>query len=172
MLDISIDRTTKQEVEFIFHDIWTEGHVLVTLSAWRRLLTPSSFMQSRSLIRMSLNFLIVKSLRYFSAWRTVLNMPYVENLSWWNKKENQLHWSLCLVPKRLVNHEIRDTLFMLPAQLFLLTLPPKSRLCWSMISTSFRNRVMGIVLSFNEYLREENVLSMYNGHLPVSPYTL
>ena len=38
-------------------------------------------MPSRSLIRVSLNFFIVMSLRYFSAWWTDLNKKYVANLS-------------------------------------------------------------------------------------------
>ena len=31
---------------------------------------------------------------------------------------------------------------------------------------------MGILLSLNQYLREEIVLSIYRGYLPVSPYTM
>ena len=31
---------------------------------------------------------------------------------------------------------------------------------------------MGILPSFNQYLREAILLSMYNGYLPVSPYTM
>ena len=38
-------------------------------------------MPSRSLIRVSLNFFIVMSLRYFSAWWTDLKKGYVANLS-------------------------------------------------------------------------------------------
>ena len=31
---------------------------------------------------------------------------------------------------------------------------------------------MGFLPSFNQYLREAILLSMYNGYLPVSPYTI
>ena len=109
-------------------------------------------------------------LRYFAAWRTDFNMRYVENLSLSNIFV--LHSSLkrsvifCLMEERKATSlftlpcvkttwkpwDSRHS-FMLPVQLFLLPLPPKSRLFWSMISSCFENRVMGILLSFNHYLR-------------------
>ena len=61
---------------------------------------------------------------------------------------------------------------MLPAQLLLLPLFSVSRLFWSTIRACFGSLVMGILPSFNQYLREAILLSMYNGYLPVSPYTI
>ena len=46
-----------------------KGQFLFTkLSHRKRLLTPRSFIPSRSLIRVSLNFLMVMALRYVSNW--------------------------------------------------------------------------------------------------------
>ena len=61
---------------------------------------------------------------------------------------------------------------MLPAQLLLLLLFPVPGLFWGIIRACFGNLVMGILPIFNHYLREAIVLSMYNGYLPVSPYTV
>ena len=61
---------------------------------------------------------------------------------------------------------------MLPAQLLLLPLISVSRLFWSIIRACLGNLVMGILPSFNQYLREAILLSMYNGYLPVSLYTI
>jgi len=47
-----------------------------------------------------------------------------------------------------------------------------SRLFLSMIKACFGNLVMGILLSLNQYLKEEIVLSIYRRYLPVSPYTM
>ena len=40
------------------------------------------------------------------------------------------------------------------------------------VNVCFGNLVMGICHTFNQYLRELIVLSMYNGYRPVSPYTM
>ena len=47
--------------ENIFQNVWTEGTIVsfTKLSYRKRLLTPSSFIPSRSLIRVSLNMLII-----------------------------------------------------------------------------------------------------------------
>ena len=42
----------------------------------------------------------------------------------------------------------------------------------SMIKACFGNLVMGILLNLNQYPREEIVLSIYRGYLPVSPHTM
>ena len=41
-----------------------------------------------------------------------------------------------------------------------------------MTKACFGNLIMDILLSLNQYLREEIVLSIYRGYLPVSPYTM
>ena len=42
----------------------------------------------------------------------------------------------------------------------------------SIVNVCFGNLAMGICHTFNQYLRELIVLSMYNGYRPVSPYTM
>ena len=55
--------------------------------------------------------------------------------------------------------------FILPAQFLFLSVVLVSRLFLSMIQACFWNLVMGILLSLNQYLREEIVLSRYRGYL-------
>ena len=62
--------------------------------------------------------------------------------------------------------------FILPAQFLFLCVVLVSRRLLSMTKACFGNLIMGILLSLNQDLREEIVLSIYRGYLPVSPYTM
>ena len=139
MSDSSVNRTYKQEVNFIFQAPGQKGHVFIAFSGWKRLFTPSSFMPSRSLIRVSLIFLfIVMLLRYFSAWWTDLNKRYVANLSLFDifvlhsslkcciifLPDGRKKGSLRLVPIRPGNHKTQDTLlYYLPSYFSYLYFP-------------------------------------------------
>ena len=131
MSDSSINRTYKQEVNFVFQTPGQKEHDFVAFSGWKRLFTPSSFMPSRSLIRVSLNFVIVMSLRYVSAWRTDLNKRYLANLSLFDifvlhsslkriifLPDGRKKGSLRLVPRRPGNHKTRDILLCYPPSYF------------------------------------------------------
>ena len=82
------------------------------------------------------------------------------------------HSRLCHLSKHHGNHMILGNLLYYLPNFFFVCVVLVSRRFLSMTKACFGNLVMGILLSLNQYLREEIVLSIYRGYLPVSPYTL
>ena len=66
---IIIGWTAEQEMRFFFQNVWSEGTVFIHKAVTQKAFVNTEVIYpSRSLIRVSLNFVMVMALRYVSNW--------------------------------------------------------------------------------------------------------